>query len=128
MIGTLVSRGGQQGLVATAVTKDLPHRNSVVTVGTPSIADLRLAVGMFCAAMGVLMLVAPHQFNWPAFAWLQGQLTWWGLGFLAAGVGLLVIPTLLPWFGLKMLVHLCAGGLLLALAAGFVRTGVWSGL
>jgi len=51
----------------------------------------RWAVGTFCAAMGVLMLVAPHQFNWPAFAWLQGQLTWWGLGFLAAGVGLLVI-------------------------------------
>ena len=106
----------------------LPTRIGLETVQSLSITSLQLATGVFCCAMGVLMLVAPHQFNWPVFAWLQGQLTWWGLGFLAAGVGLLIILTLVPGFGLKVVVHLWAGGLLLALAAGFVRTGVWSGM
>jgi hypothetical protein len=91
------------------------------------VTSLQYAVGTFCSAMGVLMLVAPHQFNAPAFAWLQGQLIWWGVGFLAAGVGLLIVVSMLPRFVLVVPVHLWAGGLLLGLAAGFVRTGVWSG-
>ena len=77
--------------------------------------------------MGALMLVAPHQFSWPAFAWLQGQLTLWGVGFLAAGLGLLAVVSLAPGFGAVVLIHLWAGSLLLALAAGPIRTGGWSG-
>ena len=97
------------------------------TVAGLSITSLQWAVGTFCFAMGALMLVAPHQFNWPAFAWVQGQLTLWGVGFLAAGVGLLAVVTLAPRFGQMVLIHLWAGSLLLALGAGLVRTGGWSG-
>jgi hypothetical protein len=75
--------------------------------------------------MGMLMLVAPHQFNWPAFALLQAQLTWWGLGFLAAGIGLLAVVILAPRFGLVVLAHVWAGALLLVLATGFVQIGGW---
>jgi len=89
--------------------------------------SLNWAVGTFSFGLGVLMLVAPHQFGWPAFAWLQDQLTWWGIGFVTAGVGLLAVVALAPRFGLVVLAHLWAGGLLLALAAGFVRIGGWGG-
>ena len=77
--------------------------------------------------MGVLMLVAPHQFSWPAFAWLQDQPTGWGIAFIAAGVGLLTVVTLAPRFDVVVLAHLLAGALLLALAAGFIRIGAWGG-
>src|ERR1700694_2143065 len=127
MIGTFESRSGRSRSVAKAIPNSASHGKLEAIVGPLSFTSLRMAVGMFCAAMGVLMLVAPHQFNWPAFAWLQDQLTWWGVGFLAAGVGLLGVVTLAPKFGVMVLVHLWAGSLLLALAAGFVRTGGWSG-
>lgn len=99
---------------------------SEFSVRALSFESLRLAAGAFCAAMGVLMLVAPHQFSWPAFEWLQNQLTGWGIGFLVAGVGLFAVVTLAPGFRLVVLAHLWAGGLLLVLAAGFVRAGAWS--
>jgi diguanylate cyclase (GGDEF)-like protein len=106
--------------------------NTVQSARRPSVGELSTttlpwAVGAFCAAIGVLMLVAPHQFNWPAFALLQDQLTWWGLSFLAVGVGLLAVVTLAPGFGVEVLVHVCAGGLLLVLGAGLVRVGGWGG-
>jgi hypothetical protein len=97
------------------------------TVEALSFTSLQWAVGTFCFAMGVLMLVAPHQFNWPAFAWLQDQLMGWGVGFLAAGVGLLSVVTLAPRFAVVVLAHLWAGSLLLALGAGLSRSGGWGG-
>lgn len=97
------------------------------TRGTLSLTSLRWVVGGFCVAMGVLLLVAPHQFSWPAFVWLQDQTTWWGLAFVAGGVCLLATVTLAPGFSLTVLAHLWAAGLLIALAAGFIRIGAWGG-
>jgi signal transduction histidine kinase/HAMP domain-containing protein len=114
--------------LASGLALSRPTLNHGLTASQPlSITSLLWAVGVFCSAMGALMLVAPHQFDWPAFAWLHDQLTGWGVGFVAAGVGLLVVVILAPKFGLVVLSHLWTGGLLLALAAGFIRTGGWSG-
>ena len=58
-----------------------------------SLLEVLVALTLFAVAMGVLMLVAPHQFDWPASAWLHNQLTWWGMGFLAASTSLLAALT-----------------------------------
>ena len=50
-------------------------------------ALLRWAVGVFCALVGTLMLIAPHQFAGPTFVPLRPWLTEWGAAFFAAGVG-----------------------------------------
>jgi len=121
-----MKRTASHGLASPATPSRSTSNHRLRASEPLSISGLQWAVGVFCSAMGVLMLVAPHQFDWPAFAWLQSQLTWWGVGFVAAGVGLLSVVTLAPRFGRVVLVHLLAGGLLIALAAGFVQTGGWS--
>ena len=49
-------------------------------------ALLRWAVSVFCALVGALMLIAPHQFAGASFAPLRPWLTAWGAAFFAAGV------------------------------------------
>ena len=53
------------------------------------ISSLRWAVGAFCAMLGALMLVAPHQFSSAHYAPLQADLPWWAAGLLLAGAALL---------------------------------------
>src|SRR5688572_16574508 len=52
-------------------------------------ALLRWSVSVFCALLGALMLVVPHQFAGPSFAPLRPWLTEWGVAFFAAGVALI---------------------------------------
>jgi PAS domain S-box-containing protein len=94
-----------------------------------SIVGLLLAVGGFCAAIGALMLVAPHQFATPLYyTAFEGQLFGRGLGFLLAGAGLLGLVALGPArFGITMLVHAWAAATLGVLAAGFGGPGIWTG-
>jgi PAS domain S-box-containing protein len=100
------------------------------TAGRPvSIVGLQLAVGGFCAAVGALMLVAPHQFATPLYyVMFEGQLVGRGLGFLLAGAGLLGLVALGPArFSITMLVHAWAAAMLLVLAVGFGGPGIWTG-
>ena len=54
-----------------------------------SVASLPWALGVFLAAAGAMMLVAPHQFGEPGYDALRRQLPWWGVSFCCAGAGLL---------------------------------------
>jgi PAS domain S-box-containing protein len=49
------------------------------------ISSLQWAVGVFCALIGALLLVVPHQFESPVETGLGLNLPWWGASFLLAG-------------------------------------------
>ncbi|MBI4494084.1 MAG: GAF domain-containing protein [Chloroflexi bacterium] len=84
-------------------------------------------MGGFSAAIGALMLVAPHQFEAPHYAAFQPYLPWWGAAFLLAGVGLLCVSVLAPQRTLEVTAHLFAGAVQGVLAYGFLATGTWTG-
>ncbi|MCC6173894.1 MAG: GAF domain-containing protein [Chloroflexi bacterium] len=89
---------------------------------------LRWAVGSLCALTGALMLVAPHQFAGPAYTLFQQHLDVWALVFLGSGAGLLVVAVFDPPRPAAAILHLLAGGILLLLAVGCLRTGSWTGV
>ncbi len=89
--------------------------------------DVRLnttewAVGTFCAALGALMLVEPHQFNAMVFGLFLPGLALWGIVYLAAGIGLLAIAGLGPRRVVTLAGHIIAGCALLLLAIGMAAT------
>jgi signal transduction histidine kinase len=88
----------------------------------------RWAAGTFCAALGALMLVTPHQFSAAFYVLLQPYLAWWGGVFLLAGAALITVPVLDTTRGLVIVSHLCAGVVLLLLAWGFAGSGAPSGV
>ena len=87
---------------------------------------LRWAIGAFCATVGALMLVAPHQFGSPAYATLRLHLPAWGAAFLLGGTGLLLVAALDLGRLLAVVAHVFVGAALLLLAIGFVATGLWN--
>ncbi|HEV8632054.1 MAG TPA: HAMP domain-containing sensor histidine kinase [Thermoanaerobaculia bacterium] len=95
---------------------------------TPAAAraeTLRWVVGSVCAALGALILVAPHRFAAPIFDASPALRDLWGAAALAAGVGLLGVAVLRPGPLATRLAHLLAALALLALAAAFARSGIW---
>jgi len=74
-----------------------------------------------------MMLVVPHQFQDPAFAAIQNQLSGWGLLFLTAGFSLISIAVLVPPVWVAAAIHLLGSFLLVFLAYGFVTQEVWIG-
>jgi len=48
-------------------------------------------VGAFCAIMGTMMLVAPHQYRLPEYASFRLFLPWAGCLFVGSGVALLFV-------------------------------------
>ena len=56
------------------------HPARLAEAGTVAqrITTLQWAVGVFCALLGTLMVVAPHQFSGPLFTALSGHLSWLG--------------------------------------------------
>ncbi|GAC1549850.1 MAG: hypothetical protein NVS2B7_25870 [Herpetosiphon sp.] len=91
------------------------------------IQSLQWMVGLYCAVIGTLILIVPHQFNAPVYALVQPLLMWWGSLFLLAGLSLIGVATLAPRRGIVIAVHLLAAVLLLLVAAGFARTASWTG-
>ena len=79
------------------------------------IDTLRWAIGGFCAVIGALMLVAPHQFGSPAYATLRPLLPWWGAAFLLGGTGLLLVAALDLGRLLAVVAHVFVGAALLLL-------------
>ena len=90
--------------------------------------NLHWAVGIFCAILGALILVAPHQFQTQDYIYLQNNLMIWGLSFLFAGLALISGPILDLPRALRILIHLSAGYLLIFMAYRFweTRHGLWS--
>src|SRR4051794_31842233 len=92
------------------------------------IGTLQWLVGAFCAVIGELMLVAPHQFAPAAYAALKPHLPLWGTFFLVGGVGLIVVAALRPRLRWLVLAHLCAALALTSLSGGFVATSHLPGI
>jgi len=97
-------------------------------MGIVSVGTLQWTVGAFCAMLGALMLVAPHQFGTAHYTALQPHLPLWGTAFLLAGVGLPASAVLSPPRAVRIVVHLFAGAALLMVARGFIATGGWTWL
>ncbi len=91
-------------------------------------ALLRWAVAVFCALVGALMLIAPHQFAGATFEPLRPWLTEWGAAFFLAGVALVTTSAL----GIRgipaALASTAAALVLLLLALSFLVTGGWTGV
>ncbi len=91
------------------------------------IGTLQWAVGAFTSIMGTVMLVAPHQFRLPEYAFLRLLLPWAGYAFLGAGVALIAVAALRAHGWASLGAHLLAAAALLSLALDFCTIGVWSG-
>ena len=91
------------------------------------LTTLRWAVGGFCATIGALMLVVPHQFSSPTFNAIRPILPWYGLVTLTAGVGLLLAALLRPRRALLTLAQGACGIVLLFFAFMLFRGGSYSG-
>jgi signal transduction histidine kinase len=89
-----------------------------------STATLRWIVGFFCSLLGALVLVAPHRFSAPFT--LAAYANAWGVTALLSGVSLLAVAVFRPRPAVGFLVHALAGGALLALAASFAGSRVWT--
>jgi signal transduction histidine kinase len=85
------------------------------------------SVGIFCALIGALMLVTPHQFASASYASFAPQLPGWGSMFIIAGAVLICATVLAPSRTIIVLAHCGAGVALLLLALGFLRAGGWTG-
>src|SRR5579884_1033884 len=79
--------------------KDDPAGDRVSRTGVSPMRELRIsslqwAVGVFCAVIGALLLVVPHEFESPIEQAFELSLPWWGTSFLLAGWILISIAAL----------------------------------
>lgn len=95
---------------------------------TIQVQTLEWMVGGFCAIIGALMLIAPHQFAIPAFSALQPYLGWWGGSFLFIGAMLLIVTALALPGSVRWIARLGASATLLMLARGFWLIHGWTGV
>ncbi len=96
-------------------------------LGTWRISTLQWAIGTFCAIIGALMLLAPHQYSGSSYTVLQGWLPGWGSLFMLAGGLLIAVALLNPRRQWTILAHILAAGVLLVLAYGFLVLSLWTG-
>jgi HAMP domain-containing protein len=91
-------------------------------------ATLQWLVGLFCAIIGTLMLVAPHQFAAAAYSALKPHLPLWGAFFLLGGVSLIGVAALRPRRLVVIAAHVWAGLALLSLSGGFIASSHLPGI
>ncbi len=86
---------------------------------------LQMAVAAFFAIIAALMLITPHTFRFFIDLPIERHPFVWGLLFLLGSLGLFAIITMYVSQRLAALIDLAASGLLVVLAAGFVRSAMW---
>src|SRR3989442_10195590 len=91
------------------------------------ISTLQWAAAVFSLFIGEMMLTVPHRFWGPAYTAVLPDLALWGLGFVAAGGGLLAVAGLPPRRGLVFAAHLAAPPVLLGFAPRVPHRGGWAG-
>src|SRR3954467_4308031 len=91
-------------------------------------ATLQWLVGLFCAGIGTLMLVAPHQFAAAAYSALKPHLPWWGAFFLVGGSSLIGVAALRPRRLVAVAAHIWAGLALISLSGGFIASSHLPGI
>jgi hypothetical protein len=67
-------------------------------------------VGVQCALLGALMLLAPQQFAGGLYVPLQPHLTTWGSVLLLTGVGIVGLTAVTVTRAVRVAPHLVAGG------------------
>ena len=87
--------------------------------------SLEWAMGAFLSGVGVLMLVAPHQFSAPGYDALRPALPWWASAFCLAGVALVSSPVFVLRRALRLAAHAAGGALLCGLGLSFAVPGIW---
>jgi signal transduction histidine kinase len=88
---------------------------------------MRWAVGVFCTAIGVLMLVVPHQFTASFFDAIRPILLWYGIATLLAGVGFLLVALMRLRRWVVVAAHVFCGVVLLLFALMLFRGGSLTG-
>jgi diguanylate cyclase (GGDEF)-like protein/PAS domain S-box-containing protein len=91
-------------------------------------ATLQWLVGLFCAGIGTLMLVAPHQFAAAAYSALKPHLPLWGAFFLVGGSSLIGVAALRPRRLVVVAAHVWAGLALVSLSGGFIASSHLPGI
>jgi signal transduction histidine kinase len=89
---------------------------------------LRWAVGVFCALVGGLMLIAPHQFGGPTFEPIRPWLLQAGIATFVSGVALVMVSAVGLRGPLAVAASVAAAVALLTLSASFALTGGWTGV
>src|SRR5439155_11956462 len=87
------------------------------------IRTLQWVVGLYCAFVGALILVAPHQVSPGPFSIPRLELQGYGIALLVSGVALILIPVAGPPRIVAYGIHLVAGIALLLLGARFLISG-----
>jgi signal transduction histidine kinase len=87
----------------------------------------RWLVALYCALLGALMFVTPHQFDGASYVGLRSQLPLWGLLFLLAGGSLIGTLVFAAPDALRILAHVVAAAMLICLAVGVIAVGAWLG-
>lgn len=90
-------------------------------------ATLSWAVGIFCALVGALMLIVPHQFVSPIFSVIRPYLPVAGSIYLCVGFGLLVVTALSLGRWSTILIHTATSFAIFFYALMLFRAGSWSG-
>jgi PAS domain S-box-containing protein len=90
------------------------------------IGTFRWAIAVFCAVLGALMLVIPHQFG-TAYGFVQYYLPWLGGLYVATGTALLGVSVLKPGRRLIGAIHFFAGVANAILALAFAQSQAWAG-
>ena len=91
-------------------------------------ALLRWAVSVFCALVGALMLIAPHQFGGPLFAPLRSSIMPLGTAFFIIGVSLVITSTVGVRGSFVVASSVLGGCALFVLAGSFALTSSWTGV
>src|SRR5438874_5082732 len=85
------------------------------------IGSLEWAIGTYCAVVGALMLVVPHQFDEVVYAAIREHAPAWGALFALTGCALIAVAALMPRRSIVVAVHFVAGTVVLVIAS--VATG-----
>jgi PAS domain S-box-containing protein len=92
---------------------------------TFSIEATQCGAGLYCLALGTLMLVAPHVFHHAFYQAFHSALPWWGLLFTAGSLGIGLAAMRSPDGLARLVLHLPALAGLVAIALVWLSFGAW---
>lgn len=91
------------------------------------LTTFRWSVGWFCAAIGAVMLIVPHQLSSPSFSVLRPYFSLMGGAALLSGLGLVGLSALGRSGIGRLAAHLTCGSVLILFAYTLLRSGSLTG-
>jgi signal transduction histidine kinase len=104
-----------------------PRRRPALALPTLRIGVLQWAVGAFCAIIGALTFITPHQYAGPSYGLLRPYLSAWGVLCLVGGAALYAVALLAPRRPLVWAAHLLAAVPVVLLGASALAAGGLTG-